>query len=169
MHMIGKVGQIRSWKAKYTRPSVRCPVIEDQETKEKLKKIDEDLMSKFIRKWRGLFQKFSEEGTTEKFEAIRLKVKEEEERQWREMIDEFFEEWERGEPSGTAPPGDHIVANIVAILLNFRLQTPELTMWNRRTILLIWRMKLQRLTTKEWTRCCHLWILASLNSSPFKS
>ncbi|GKV46267.1 hypothetical protein SLEP1_g53263 [Rubroshorea leprosula] len=25
LHMIRKVGQIRSWNAKYTRPSVRCP------------------------------------------------------------------------------------------------------------------------------------------------
>ncbi|GLT61583.1 hypothetical protein SLA2020_342800 [Shorea laevis] len=109
--------------------------IEDQEAKEKLKKIDEDLMGTFIRKWQELFKKFSEEGPTEKFEAICLKVKEEEERQWRETRDKLFEELqddgpnhfseedlqllrrcylERGESSGTAPPGDHSVANMAA-------------------------------------------------------
>ncbi|GLU23768.1 hypothetical protein SLE2022_397470 [Rubroshorea leprosula] len=93
------------------------------------------LVGAFIRKWRALFKKFSEEGPTEKFKAICLKVKEEEEREWRETRDKFFEEWEdygpnqfseedlqllghcfleRGESSGTAPPGDHSVANMAA-------------------------------------------------------
>ncbi|GKV46266.1 hypothetical protein SLEP1_g53262 [Rubroshorea leprosula] len=47
--------------------------IEDQETKEKLMKIDEDLMATFIRKWQELFEKLSE-GTTEKSKDICLKT-----------------------------------------------------------------------------------------------
>ncbi|GKV37974.1 hypothetical protein SLEP1_g45933 [Rubroshorea leprosula] len=65
--------------------------IEDQETKEKLKKIDEDLM--FFEEWEDYGPNhFPEEDL--------------------QLLGHCF--LERGESSGTAPPGDHSVANMAA-------------------------------------------------------
>ncbi|GLU23770.1 hypothetical protein SLE2022_397490 [Rubroshorea leprosula] len=48
----------------------------------------------YTSKWQELFKKFSEEGVTEKFKAVCLKVEEEEERKFNEEFKKLCEVWE---------------------------------------------------------------------------